>query len=173
MKIIKLILLSVIFVIGVGSHGMVISDDILTKTCQELNGNIVYNWKCPYSGDLRTQAHCMVLDDESRPMYFNGCSGAIGNYGTIFFQACVYHDLCYHHEPASTGLQREDCDSKFYNNMFEICEKQYPHDSNCKSSARWFYNAVATFGKNAWICSKEKANYPHGALWLQQLVSLK
>ncbi len=173
MKVIKLIFLSGVIILGVGSHSLATSDDYLFKACQKLNGNIVYNWICPNSGDQRRHAHCMIHDDETRPMYFNGCSGTVGYYGAIFFQACVYHDLCYHHEPASTGLQREDCDSKFYNNMFEICEKQFPHDSKCKGRARLFYNAVATFGETAWICSKEKANYPHGVLWLQQLISLK
>jgi len=159
-----------------GSKGfspkVITSDEFLIKKCKEIHGEIVNHWTCPYSGDERDDVHCMVKDNEKRPMYFNGCTGAFGKYSEVFFPACVYHDLCYHHEPTSNNLQREDCDSKFYNNMFKICDTR-PKDDDCADAARWYYNAVATFGKNAWICSKEKANYPRNEFWIQQLLSSK
>jgi len=135
-------------------------NSFLVQKCKEMHGQIVNHWTCPYSGDERNDMHCVIRDNESRPMYFNGCSYSYGNYGEVFFQACVYHDLCYHHEPVSSGLKKEDCDSRFYNNMFAICDRR-PKDTGCADAARWFYSAVASFGGTPWICSKEKANYPH------------
>ncbi len=141
------------------------SDEFLIKKCQEMEGTIVRNWTCPRSGDHRNELHCQILDEEGRSMYFNGCSGSVGNYGEIFFQACVYHDLCYHHEPATHGYKRYDCDSQFYHNMIKICDSR-PKDSRCKGRARLFFDAVSTFGKNAWICSSDQASYPRRIEWL-------
>lgn len=132
----------------------------LHKQCSMAGGTIVHEWVCPNSGSVRTSDFCVISDGQNNHMIFNGCSGSIGNYDKVFFQACVYHDFCYHHEPISHGLNKEDCDQNFLKDMVAICRSEQIGDSDCESTALWFYRAVKYFGQSAWNCSKEFANYP-------------
>lgn len=132
---------------------------LLFEKCYELNGHIVNRWKCSHSGVVRTQDSCQLIDEHNVPMYFDGCSGSIDGYGDVFINACVRHDLCYHHEPASNGMSKIDCDNQFLKNMLKICRYDRPWDLRCTTIAQSFYSAVSLFGRTSWLCSKEKADY--------------
>lgn len=137
-----------------------IPSDLLVQKCNEMNGELVNKWTCPASGRRRSGDMCHALDENNVSMYFDGCSGSFDNYGDVFFNACVTHDLCYHHEPASNGLTKIECDNQFYYNMENICKMTRAGDQPCLKAAQAFYSAVAIFGGTSWMCSKEKANYP-------------
>lgn len=136
------------------------STDYLAQQCWRMGGEMIQQWACSNSSKVRNDNFCRVYDNERRPMIFNGCSWSFGDYGKVFFQACVYHDFCYHHEPTSNGYSKDDCDNKFLLDMIDICRYQKAQDKSCESSARWFYRAVYLFGGSSWACSKEQANYP-------------
>lgn len=152
------------FVIAVfPTTGFSFTKDLAGK-CSMFGGDLIHQWICPQSGKVRNEDHCLVYDAYSNPMVFNGCSGSFGNYGEVFFQACVYHDFCYHHEPTSNGYSKEDCDSKFLLDMMDICKYEQADDHDCEGSAKWFYRAVDFFGGSSWDCSKQPASYPHNHL---------
>lgn len=140
--------------------GIVVPKDFPAK-CQQAGGVILDQWTCPKSGKVRKTKNCLVLDHNSKEMIFNGCSASIGNYGEVFYKACVYHDLCYHHEPTTHGLNKTDCDRQFLTDMIAICKNEAPEDTNCNSNANLFFKAVDIFGGSAWSCSKELADYPN------------
>jgi hypothetical protein len=133
---------------------------MLTESCASSNGQMVQQWTCPNTGKVRTGDFCVTQDADARPMVFNGCTSSVGNYGEVFFMACVYHDFCYHHEPNSSGLVKDDCDKQFLQDMLKICRSEQPENSDCVSSAKWMYRGVEFFGDSSWQCSKESARYP-------------
>ena len=55
----------------------------------------------------------------------NGDGDDAKPYGVLFHEACVTHDHCYHHNPASYGLSKSDCENNFERDMKKICEDTY------------------------------------------------
>jgi len=127
--------------------------------CKKLDGVIIDQLKCPNSERVRDMDFCLLQDQPV--VYFNGCSKSIGNYGKTFFNPCLKHDFCYHHEPATNGLTQKDCDSQFYDNMLDVCavKESLNNFLSCTSIAWAFYKAVRVAGKKSWQCSNSFFDY--------------
>ena len=133
-----------------------INANSLKDSCLKDGGQMVNSLTCPTSGKVRTGQFCVVEED----LFYNGCNfSQISEFGNVFFPACRLHDHCYHHEPASSGLSKKQCDKRFLSNMNKICEGR-KDEKRCKSRASLFYRAVRFFGKKSWKCSNVDANYP-------------
>ena len=96
----------------------------------------------------------------------NGCGpegGAIKipqGYGDAdYTSSCNSHDHCY--EECSTP--QSACDEKFKEDMYDACAAAYPGALNslfrlgCYERAYVYYQAVSTFGEDAWIAGQQKA----------------
>lgn len=142
-----------------GSGSMAAPSFLLFARCFALNGYIVNRWTCSSNGEVRLEDSCKILDHKNIPLYFDGCSVSISNYSDFFIDACIRHDLCYHHEPASNGISKANCDRLFLKNMLSLCNRFRPGDSACENMAQSFYSAVYIFGKSSWQCSNVKADY--------------
>lgn len=62
-----------------------------------------------------------------------------------FSPACDNHDLCY----GDTGVSQAECDQRFKNDMYAICESGSSGMSvaDCKTLADYYYGAVSNFGE--------------------------
>ncbi len=131
----------------------------LADACKKLGGEIVNSLLCPKSKKNRDGEFCVI---SNRPLvYFNGCTKSVGDYGDTFFKACLKHDFCYHHEPATNGLSKKNCDNNFYSDMLSVCMKNDKLSDfiSCRSIAWGFYQAVKVGGKKSWECSNSVFDY--------------
>ncbi|AZZ38180.1 hypothetical protein CIK05_15685 [Bdellovibrio sp. qaytius] len=154
----KNLLVSLTFIFGVTSTAF--ADQQLTDYCLQTGGEIVSQWTCPANGALHSGETCKQTNTSGQVMYFNGCSAPEGKYKTLFFKACIIHDLCYHHEPQTNGKSKTDCDDQFLANMKQTCKVTNPFNLECGIVAQTFYAAVNTAGDSAFACSKENVKYP-------------
>ena len=136
------------------------ADKQLTDYCVGTGGTVVPEWTCPATGDLKVGEACKQTNSAGQVMYFNGCSAPEGKYKTLFFKACIIHDLCYHHEPQTTGKSKLNCDDQFLVDMKKICKTTNPMSFECGIVAQTFYAAVVNAGESAFMCSKENVPYP-------------
>jgi hypothetical protein len=156
----KNLLVGLTLIIGVTSSAL--ADQQLVQYCIQTGGEIVQEWTCPATGNIKTGESCKQISADGKSMYFNGCSAPEGKYKTLFFKACIVHDLCYHHEPTTHNKQKADCDNDFLGNMKKICKTTMPFSLECGIVAQSFYAAVDNAGEPAFTCSKENVNYPPG-----------
>ena len=153
MYIIKTIYLSLLILLSFTANASTL------QTCTKLGGVMVNELKCPKSKKNRTGKFCVL---SGKPLvYFNGCTGGFGKYSDTFFKACLKHDFCYHHEPATNNLSKKTCDEKFFNNMTLVCnaENNRLKYFTCLGAAWSFYQAVKVGGKKSWECSDSKFDY--------------
>lgn len=136
------------------------ADQQLTEYCTQTGGELVPEWTCPATGNIKMGEACKQKNAEGQVMYFNGCSAPEGKYKTLFFKACIIHDLCYHHEPTTSNKSKLDCDNQFLTNMKKICKATNPFSLECGIVAQTFYAAVDNAGNAAFTCSKENVQYP-------------
>jgi len=152
---VKFILLCILFLTSV-------SAETLSEICQRMNGELLNEWQCPTSGKLRKGLFCRVEDPLKRSLVTNGCTGAnfgpIKPYASVFLKSCIKHDLCYHHEPTTTGLSKSDCDKNFLIHVTQDCNG-VENQKECLEWAQRFYLVVTKFGERSWSCSKEEADY--------------
>lgn len=79
--------------------------------------------------------------------------------------ACVLHDHCYHHNPVTYGLSREDCDREFKAEMLQICDRRYPPARSrrwhrrCRRAARRMAFAVSIASGRHYRYSNYRAEY--------------
>ncbi len=154
----KNLLVNVMLIFGVSTTAF--ADQQLVEYCTLTGGEIVSEWTCPATGSVKMGEACKQKNAAGQPMYFNGCSAPEGRYKTLFFKACVIHDLCYHHEPATNNKSKADCDNQFLTNMKKICKTTNPFSLECGIVAQTFYAAVDNAGDAAFTCSKENVQYP-------------
>ena len=57
----------------------------------------------------------------SVPFLVSVISEEHGHYREAFYTACEQHDYCYRHGARTYGLDRDDCDAEFLDNMLDIC----------------------------------------------------
>lgn len=132
----------------------------LKEYCSKIGGEIIREWKCPNTLDLRKGEFCRQKNDLGQELVFNGCSAPDGKYKEVFFKACIIHDLCYHHEPVTTGKSKQECDDDFLANMKKVCQ-QTGGGGSCQFTAQAYYLAVTKGGETAFWCSKEPVvDYP-------------
>lgn len=136
------------------------ADQQLADYCSQTGGEVVPGWTCPATGVVKNGNICKRNNYAGQTMYFNGCSAPDGKYKTLFFKACIIHDLCYHHEPQTNGKSKIDCDNQFLANMKKICRTTNPFSFECGAAAQTFYAAVESAGEAAFMCSKENVDYP-------------
>lgn len=137
-----------------------LADQQLVNYCVKTGGEVVQQWTCPATGSIKSGEACKQTNSQGQVMYFNGCSAPEGKYKTLFFKACIIHDLCYHHEPATNNKSKADCDNQFFTNMKKICKTTGVLNIECGLAAQTFYTAVVKGGDTAFSCSKENVQYP-------------
>jgi hypothetical protein len=128
--------------------------------CQKHRGRLMQGWTCPHSQKVRDdETFCELTDPAGNKQIVNGCTGTVARIGSRFFKACILHDMCYHNEPAVSGMGKADCDFKFLSDMKKLCERS---DSkiDCDVQIETLYNAVVVGGDSSWNCSKAKVAYP-------------
>jgi hypothetical protein len=131
----------------------------LQAYCEANHGEMLDQWTCPSSGDVRKGDFCAVKTSTDKVLMTNGCTGTVGGIGSQFLRACVLHDFCYHDEPAVSGKEKADCDQKLLSDMEDICVER-GGDYLCFFEARAFYDIVKMFGEKSWECSKNNVPYP-------------
>lgn len=133
------------------------NEQVLKEYCAAGGGQMVNQLTCPASKKVRKEPFCIVKNEQQQKLFFNGCTGTNGKWGTMFFSACVLHDFCYHSEPGFSGQNKKDCDKQFLSNLRKICESNT--SKTCRSMALSFYQAVK-LGGSSWECSKNNFSHP-------------
>lgn len=131
----------------------------LAYYCKSIGGQIQNAWTCSNSGLPRTGETCVQKNTRGQTLRFNGCSAPNNAFNSIFFKACIVHDLCYHSEPGYSGKSKAHCDQEFKNNMTAICAANN-YDIMCDLAANTYYKSVVVGGHIAWWCEKGNAQYP-------------
>jgi hypothetical protein len=132
--------------------------DLLTEFCDRAGGEVVNGLSCSKRKIRWKSKYCVLKDASDRKMFFNGCSGPSGGHAGLFYPACIKHDLCYHHEPASSGLSKSECDKNFRSDLLELC-KDAKNQKYCKTWAKIMYEGVRVGGAKAYSCYNDKAAY--------------
>jgi hypothetical protein len=153
LKSIILLLLSVKFLIVSSFAGP------LQDHCKDLGGHVSKMYTCPKSKLPLPITTCSYRNQYNEVQFFNGCSGPTGGYKKIFFPACIQHDLCYHHEPATNGYTRKKCDQDLYKDLRLACEKGAKNIRKCKKWASFMYRAVRIVGLPAYHCANQRSTY--------------
>ena len=75
-----------------------------------------------------------------------------------FHPACVTHDYCYRHGFATYGVEREQCDDDFYNNMKKACggraglnRLNFREFGVCQLAANQTFQAVRRYGEQHFL----------------------
>lgn len=97
---------------------------------------------------------------------WNGCGPEGGSikipqgYGSAdYTSSCNGHDVCYE----ECGTPKATCDDVFLEDMYDSCAAAYPGvlkallRMGCYERAYVYYQAVATFGDDAWLAGQKKA----------------
>ncbi|MGC6392032.1 MAG: hypothetical protein ACON5C_09470, partial [Alphaproteobacteria bacterium] len=121
--------------------------------------------------------------------FHDGCSGqAPGtpptttngtNYvtwGRFFHAACVRHDHCYHHEPATNGRNQKTCDDHMKTAMDGFCDKRYRNSNTnqavCRAASALMYTALRATNKFKANGSKhfqfENTSAPYPSLYMRK-----
>lgn len=134
----------------------------LEDFCSEKEGQILTKYQCPKSRLTLPVKTCEYRNVQGDKLFVNGCTGPSGGFESIFFTACLRHDLCYHHEPATNGLDRKDCDKAFLDSTLKACENNVTDEKEaekCRSWANIMFLALRVIGAPAFHCSDSVANY--------------
>ena len=124
---------------------------LLVSLCAQLGGRIEKGFKCPQTFFRSPAKVCYFENNAGEELFTDGCTGPTGGHKDLFLPSCVKHDLCYHHEPATNGLSRRDCDDQFLTNLLESCNEA----ESLKRCKRWAHTMVAAlrpFGGLAYKC---------------------
>ena len=131
----------------------------LDQYCRENKGVVVKFFKCPKSKVTLPWRICKYQNPQEQDEFVDGCTGPTGGFLPIFFNSCIRHDLCYHHEPASNGRSRKSCDLEFLHNLRQACLNDGRNNKKCFFWARTLYQAVRTVGLPAYHCENTPADY--------------
>jgi hypothetical protein len=130
--------------------------------------NCAGTWQSGYSCDEEGKdlsGKFCVTKEADGPVFFNdGCTMMNDGWAMIFHPACLFHDNCYHNEPATNGRTRLDCDKGFRDRMKLICETLPTDDqSGCKSKADGYYRIIAgwfpSIANSRYACVNQYAEY--------------
>lgn len=121
------------------------------ELCQEVGGTIQKGYKCPDTSFPLLSKVCFFKNDYGDTHFTDGCTGPSGGHRDLFSKACLKHDLCYHHEPATSGKTQKQCDREFLENMLAACvdAKSY---RRCERWAKVMYRTLRVFGGLAYRC---------------------
>ncbi|MBC75631.1 MAG: hypothetical protein CME64_06415 [Halobacteriovoraceae bacterium] len=133
--------------------------DLLDDFCDNKNGKLFTWYQCPKSKlPLRIKT-CEYHNSYGELEFVNGCSGPTGGHDKLFFPACVQHDLCYHHEPATNGKGQKYCDVRMLNQLLKICDEKAQNIIRCQKWARFMYRSLRVIGKPAFHCANYYGRY--------------
>lgn len=135
-----------------------LANDILQKYCDDAGGKISQGFTCPKSKLRLGWKFCTLKDPDNKPLFFDGCTGPSGGHTELFYSSCIKHDYCYHHEPATNGYERIDCDKQFLANATSACVNA-PDRKKCEDWAKIMYQGLRAFGELAFHCANYKADY--------------
>lgn len=95
----------------------------------------------------------------SVPLLVSLASDVYDHYRRHFYDACAQHDYCYRHGYRTYGLDRDDCDAEFLDNMIKTCPApsrfalgeildamSVDSRGTCLSTARDFHTIVRRYG---------------------------
>lgn len=133
--------------------------DELADYCALNKGKIFKKYRCPKTKLNLPIRTCEYENEFGDLQFVNGCSGPSGGHKKTFFKACIKHDLCYHHEPSSGGLNRKDCDQLFLKVALKGCQEEALNKKSCRFWANTMYRALRIVGSAAFACSDRPANY--------------
>ena len=125
------------------------------EICQEMQGTIKKGFKCPNTSFPLLTKVCFFKNEYQEEHFTDGCTGPSGGHRKLFTKACLKHDLCYHHEPATSGKTQKQCDQEFLSNMLVACEDA----KNFKKCERWakvMYKSLRAFGGLAYRCDNSE-----------------
>lgn len=123
----------------------------LSEACTELNGELRKGFKCPRTSFPLLTPVCFFKNDHGDLHFTDGCTGPSGGHNELFTPSCIKHDLCYHHEPATTGKTQKQCDVEFLENLTSSCEKA-ENPKKCLKWSKIMFNSVRGFGRLAYNC---------------------
>ncbi len=153
-----------IFIIFIFIHTSLNANTLLESTCRAVGGVLKSEITCPSSKVVREGEFCVQEDPINKStMFYNGCTSSVPGFSDLFFMACYFHDHCYHHEPATTGMSKRDCDKQLERQLYDVCDSighTMKRGYTCNQVARATYLAVKFGGDSSWECSNTKANYP-------------
>lgn len=95
-------------------------------------------------------------------------------YNELFWQAGVLHDHCYHSNPITYGLDQQNCDERFIEDLTAICAKHHdgPLDwfnkGICDTYAALMYGMVRAHGADSFNNVNLKAYYEQPLPMYQQ-----
>jgi hypothetical protein len=133
--------------------------DQLKDYCDQNKGVILKKYRCPKSRLNLPIRTCEFENSYGDLQFVNGCSGPTGGHKETFFKACIKHDLCYHHEPSTGGLNRKDCDQLFLEIALKSCKEESQDKKSCRFWANTMYKALRIVGTAAFACSDRPATY--------------
>lgn len=132
----------------------------LDKYCKKKKGVILKSYTCPKTKLKLPIKTCVYKNKTYDQLFVNGCSGPSGGFSKTFFNACIAHDLCYHHEPSTSGKTQKDCDKKFFNIAVNDCSVFSGKKKNrCRGWAKTMYLSLRVIGVPAFHCADYPADY--------------
>ncbi|MCO4795476.1 MAG: hypothetical protein KC493_17275 [Bacteriovoracaceae bacterium] len=132
--------------------------DQLEEYCLAKKGQLSKSYKCPKSGLRLPVKTCEYKTLNGDIQFVNGCSGPSGGHSELFFDACIQHDLCYHHEPSTNGFDRKYCDQLFLNIALKSCVNA-PEKKKCERWANIMYSSLRVIGGPAFHCADSPSTY--------------
>ena len=138
----------------------ILASDQLEQFCDKMKGDIVRSFTCPKSKLKLAIKTCIYQNNSYDKLFVNGCSGPTGGFKKDFFRACIAHDLCYHHEPSTSGRSQKSCDQTFLNIALVKCSRYSGEKSkDCKRWANSMYYSLRVIGRPAFHCADYPADY--------------
>lgn len=132
--------------------------DLLKDHCSNLGGEVQFGFTCPKSRLPLPISMCHFKNAYNEDQFFDGCTGPTGGFSGLFYPACIKHDLCYHHEPATNGFDQKKCDDLFYEDMKTSCEN-HKDKTRCLKWSSFLYQGVRSIGKLAFHCENTPGHY--------------
>ena len=123
----------------------------LETFCQIKDGEIKEKFKCPKTSFPLLTPVCHFSNSSGQTHFTDGCTGPTGGHRDLFLKSCIAHDLCYHHEPSSSGKTQKDCDLEFRSNLLKACSSAENYEA-CEKWAKTMYSALRIFGSLAYRC---------------------
>ncbi|MCF8060165.1 MAG: hypothetical protein K9K67_12770 [Bacteriovoracaceae bacterium] len=122
--------------------------------CHEFGGTLKKGHKCPNTSFPLLTPVCFFKNEYGEEHFTDGCTGPSGGHNDLFLKSCVKHDLCYHHEPLSSGKTQKQCDLEFKDNILRDC-LDAPDRSKCERWANVMYKSLRAFGGLAYRCDND------------------
>ncbi len=131
------------------------SFDSLEAACTSYQGQIHTEYQCPKSRLKLPWNFCVFHNTDGIEQFFDGCTGPASDFRPALTPACIQHDLCYHHEPSTSGKTQEECDKEFQSAALEACENIIDNEikEKCLKWSKTMYISVRAFGAIAYHCA--------------------